>query len=423
MDWFWDNQPDIHHPGTHRNQQPSLPPRHVFDKVRNTFANFFTRRPAAAVQTSLVPEVIEVVEVAAGKDRLYAATIYSPKFNRVQKILYTIIHCRKPEEEDEEMPAATAASSSQATAGNAVKRNQSERKVDGTELPGAGPDSSSTPAGNSAICTQPERTAPMGLTSTENPTAERCSSPTSPGNSEIRSKPESIEMVDMCSTLVPSATPETLTVAGYVSPMCTPSTDPLSHLVAPWEPSSSTVDMMSVLSLSSASTNPRPTSPQLSQHVNIPSANTLTPEEIAILEDYRRRKGKSAGVRMVAEPLGSLAHDRKSPIYYGLSTSLSQHRSSVKLGTSSTLPLHPPSHVNVHSSARLDPLLNVTPGWLPTHPLSASLPLSHSPHPPFTMANRGVPSPNLTMSIDGPAEPDLRPSTQLSDGSSRECQI
>ncbi|KIJ12410.1 hypothetical protein PAXINDRAFT_101229 [Paxillus involutus ATCC 200175] len=379
MDHFWDSQLNIHHPGTHRNQQPSLPPQHVFDKVRNTFANFFIHRPAVATQTNPVRETVEVVEVAAGKDRPYAATIDPPKFNRVQKILYAIIHCRKPEEEDEEVSATTAAHSSQAVAGNAAKCNQPEHKVNGTELPGGGPDSSSTPADNSVICTQPERTSPMSLTSTENPAAERDSSPTSPANSEKCNEPGSTEMVDMHPTSVTPAIPETLTVMEYVSPVCTPSTDPLSPAVASCKPSSST--------------NARPTFPQLSlsQYINLSSANTLSPEESAIIEDYRRLKGKSAGVRMVAEPLGSLSHDRKSPVYYGLSTSPSQPHPSAMQSTSSTPPHHPPSHVNVspsHSSVTLDPLLNVAPGWLSTSSLSASPRLPHSPHPAF---NRDVP--------------------------------
>jgi hypothetical protein len=64
LDAFWDTLPNVrihshssifnhnNRDGTQRNQQapPQREPQRVFDKVRDTFTNVFTRRPAGATQ-------------------------------------------------------------------------------------------------------------------------------------------------------------------------------------------------------------------------------------------------------------------------------------------------------------------------------------------------------------------------------------
>jgi hypothetical protein len=123
----------------------------------------------------------------------------------VEKILYTLIHCRKPEDPDEEVPAATGTNSSQTAADNAATSNQSGRPETGD-----GAENVPTLAGNLVIRTQPQRTAAMRLSS-ESPGAEPHSSESPGRNSQIRNQPESIEMdrhprdLDGISTCVPAA--------------------------------------------------------------------------------------------------------------------------------------------------------------------------------------------------------------------------
>ncbi|KAF8833678.1 WD40 repeat-like protein [Paxillus ammoniavirescens] len=110
LDTFWDTLPN-------RNQQapPQREPQRVFDKVRNTFTNIFTRRPPGTTQASPVRETVEPVQVV----------VMIPTYNAVEKFLYTLIHCRQPEDPDEEVPAATGTDTSPTAADNAAASNQS----------------------------------------------------------------------------------------------------------------------------------------------------------------------------------------------------------------------------------------------------------------------------------------------------------
>ncbi|KIJ11896.1 hypothetical protein PAXINDRAFT_15228, partial [Paxillus involutus ATCC 200175] len=233
MDRFWDSQPDILHTGPHRNEQPSSQPRRVFNKVKVAFTNFFARKPAVSAQTNPGRETVEAVEVAAGKDKVFWIVFERIVWTPVNTLLFMLFYCRKPGPQDSggfaPVNRDTRANSSRTRAGNAA-RNQTARPetAGGVENAAVGPDSLPTPAGNSVIRTQPERTAPIGLSGTENLGAGRDASPTSPGNSEIRNKPESIEMV----VIRPSPISETSTVSGYASPQYTPSKGLLSPVVA-----------------------------------------------------------------------------------------------------------------------------------------------------------------------------------------------
>ncbi|KAF8834641.1 WD40 repeat-like protein, partial [Paxillus ammoniavirescens] len=199
-------------PGRYQQAPPQRKPQQVFNKVRDTFTNVFTRRPAGATQASPVRETVEPVEVAAGRDNIFWVVVLIPTYNTVEKILYTLIHCRKPEDPDEDLPATAGANSSQTVADNVATSNQSRR-------PETGDGAENTPtAGDLVIRTQPQRSPAMGL-SRENPGAESHSSEAPGCNSQIRNQPESIEMVTI---------PETSTVLPHASPQPTPSTDPLS---------------------------------------------------------------------------------------------------------------------------------------------------------------------------------------------------
>ncbi|KAF8834275.1 WD40 repeat-like protein [Paxillus ammoniavirescens] len=331
LDTFWDTPPN-------RNQQapPQREPQRVFDKVRNTYTNIFTRRPAGATQAisqSPVRETVEPVEVAAGQDKVFWVVVLIPTYNAVESFLYTLIHCRKPEDPDEEVPAATGTDTSQTAADNAAASTQS-----GHPETGDGPDNAPTLAGNLVIRSQPQRTASMRL-SGETPGGEPHSSESPRLSSHIRNQPESIELI---------AIRETSTVSPRALPQYTPSADPLS-LVAFREPSSSTAVVTSApLSVSVPLTSGRP-SPH---NVNVTSVETLSSEEMAVVQELRRRKATSACVTMTAGPLSGPGYDPpKTSTYPQSSTSLYQPPNSAT---------QPRSHIHVQSSqssAGLDPVL------------------------------------------------------------------
>ncbi|KAF8833644.1 hypothetical protein BDN67DRAFT_699719 [Paxillus ammoniavirescens] len=227
--------------------------------------------------------------------------------------------------------------------------------------------------------------------------------------------PESIETVVM---------PQNPIVPANTSPQPMSSTDPLSPAVASCKPSSSTSAMTSV-PLSVPSNSTRPVFAQLPlNNTDVPIAVIVSLEELAILQALRQRQATSSLVEIVAEPLNGPSRDREPHVHQSPPTLPHQFPPSVAQSTSSTLPLHPHSHANgppSHSSVTLDPLLNVAHGWLSRSPFSVSSRLSHSPHLPFTIANRNVPSPNLATSVDGPVEPDLKPD-MLWDGSPHESR-
>jgi len=160
---------------------------------------------------------------------------------------------------------------------------------------------------------------------------------------------------------VPSANGSPIPLPGHASPqpsdLFTPAVVPTTSCV----PSSSTAAVTSTPL--PALKNVLPVCIQSSpQEVDLPLANVLSPEEIAIIHEYRRRNGTSADFSV--DP----AHDPQFPVYSGLSTSLpvqSQH---------SVMP--------ISSSVGLDP--------------------SHS-----------VTSPFLSMSADASLEPELESGAQL----------
>ncbi|KAF8834772.1 hypothetical protein BDN67DRAFT_938418 [Paxillus ammoniavirescens] len=245
-------------PTTQRDRRTSPQPKRVLNKVRNTIANIFARRQAGAAQTSHVRQTVEPVEVAAGRDKTFWVVIAIPTYNAVERILYMIIHCRKPEDPDDDLPATTGTNSSETTAGNAATGNQPE------------------PAGDLVIRTQPQRTempAVLGLSGVGNLDRRPESLQTPAGKSITSNQPEHIGMVAF-----PPAIPQTSPVS------------PPSH-------------------------TPRPASSQASsQHDHSPPhVIALSPIEIAMIEEYRRRQAISAFVETAAEPLSSPAHDRGAP--------------------------------------------------------------------------------------------------------------
>ncbi|KAF8834411.1 WD40 repeat-like protein [Paxillus ammoniavirescens] len=370
LDAFWDTLPN-------RNQQapPQLEPQPVFDKVRNTLTNIFTRRPAGATQAipqSPVRETVEPVEVAAGRDNTFWIVVLIPTYNAVEKILYTLIHCRKPEDPDEDLPATAGANSSQTAADNAATSNQSGR-------PETGDGAENTPtAGDLVIRTQPQRSPAMAL-SRENPGAESHSSEAPGCNSQIRNQPESIEMVTI---------PETSTVLPHASPQPTPSTDPLSSAVKSHDPSSTSVVVASAPLSVSSNTSHSPSARSPSHDADDLVTVTVSRAEWANLQDVRRRgQATSTFVTRAADSPTGPEHDHDSAVYP--STSL---RGSPAHVTRNTPPIHRPSsqpspHLHVHPSRSLvglDPLLHVVPSLLSPSPLSAPLHHSHLLHPPLT---------------------------------------
>ncbi|KAF8838844.1 WD40 repeat-like protein [Paxillus ammoniavirescens] len=370
FDAFWDTLPN-------RNQQapPQREPQRVFNKVRDTFTNVFTRRLAGATQAipqSPVRETVEPVEVAAGRDRVFWVVVLIPTYNAVEKFLYTLIHCRRPEDPDEEVPAATGANSSQTADDSATTNNQS-----GHPETGDAAENAPTLAGNLVIRTQPQRTAAMRFSS-ESLGAQPHSSENPRRNSQIRNQPESIKMITI---------QETSTVSPHASPQRTPSAD--SSLVAFREPSSSTAVVTSA-SLSVSSNSALPTFGLPSPHnCYVPSVETLSLEEMAVIQELRRRKTTSPRATMASGPLSGSGNDSQSPTYPQPSASLPPPRGSATPNTPSTEPLSSlqsgsGSHLYAqpsHSLVGLDPLLHVVPSLLSPSPLSApigEIPIQHS---------------------------------------------
>ncbi|KIJ08256.1 hypothetical protein PAXINDRAFT_18597, partial [Paxillus involutus ATCC 200175] len=380
LDAFWDTLPNVrihfhsstfahnNRDGTQRNQQlpPQREPQRVFDKVRDTFTNIFTRRPAGATQASPVRETVEPVEVAAGRDRVFWIVIERIVWTPVKTAIFMIFFCRKPGPHDgggfAPINRGTTANPSRTQAGNATTNNQTahSKTVDGAGNADTGRNPSPTLSHNSLIRIQPRPTVAMSLSVAEhtgaepNPPATRAAS-----HSQVHNQSECIEMV---------AVPVASTVSAHASSQPTPSTYPLSPAFTSCDPSSSAVPMSAApLSVSS-------------------------PEERALIEEYRRLKDKSVVVRMVAESVSDPAHDRNSYVHREPSTSLAQSSSSVTPSASST-PL-PISHtgLRIHTG-----LLDITPALLSPSPLSAASRHSLSLHQPSTTG--AVQSLDLTASV------------------------
>ncbi|KAF8834553.1 hypothetical protein BDN67DRAFT_1016374 [Paxillus ammoniavirescens] len=285
-----------------------------------------------------------------------------PTYNAVEKFLYTLIHCRKPEDPDEEVPAATGTDTSQTAADNAAASNQS-----GHPETGDGHDNAPTLAGNLVIRTQPQRTAAMRL-SGESPSTEPSPSEIPVGDSH--NQPESIEMV---------AIPETSTVSAHASLHRTPSTDPLSSAVTYHEPSSTSVAVTSAPLSASSNTSHSPSARSTSHDADDLVTVTVSRAEWTNLQDVRRRgQATSTFVTKVADSPTGPEHDHDSAVYPSTS-----FRGSPAHVTRNTPPIHrpssqPSSHLHAHpsrSSVGLDPLLHVVPSPLSPSPLS--VPLGH----------------------------------------------
>ncbi|KIJ07992.1 hypothetical protein PAXINDRAFT_18838, partial [Paxillus involutus ATCC 200175] len=328
---------------THRDEQGSSLPRQILNRVGVTFSNLFTGRTAHATQNSPLAEALELVDVAAGIDRPYAATIDPPRFNRVQKILYTIIHCRRPDEEDEEVPAANS----------------------GTRL-----DPSQPPAGKTVIDTQPQ----------------------------------SNEMIARGPFSTPSVIPATSKVSTHAVSQPTLSSDPLFLAVASREPSSSVVAVMPA-PLSAPSNSSRPPSAHSSSHdVDDLVTVTVSREEWANLQDVRRRKITSAVIVKPADPLSRPEHDHEPSVCPYPSTSLPRSLAYVMRNTSPIRrPLSPQPGCHHYAQPSrsllgLGTLFDVVPSSLSQSPLSA--PLGHSQLFHHPMSNVQLPRLHLMASTD-----------------------
>ncbi|KAF8834612.1 hypothetical protein BDN67DRAFT_536608 [Paxillus ammoniavirescens] len=219
----------------------------------------------------------------------------------------------------------------------------------------------------------------------ESPSAETYPSETPVDDSRVHNQRESIEMV---------AIRETSTLSAHASPQPTPSTGP----------SSSTT--VTSYQLSTSTANPA-TAPLI----------VTSPEERALVEEYRRLKDQSRVAKMVAEPLGSPAHDRDSHVHRDSPTSPSQSPGPVTPCTSSMaspISSHACSHIRVQPSqplGGLDPLLGVVPSLLSPSPLSAPLRHSLHPRPTATVQSLGL---HLMAPSDNPrAEAPSESATRL----------
>ncbi|KIJ09875.1 hypothetical protein PAXINDRAFT_17052 [Paxillus involutus ATCC 200175] len=136
----------------------------------------------------------------------------------------------------------------------------------------------------------------------------------------------------------PPAIPTTSKVSAHASPQPTPSADPLSTAVARAPspaPQSSTAAVMSIPPFMPSNSSPPTSTQRSSQHMELQSENTLSPEEMVLIQEYRRLKDASVAVRVVAEPLGGPVHNRDSHVPHQPSTSPLSPRS-VSPDTSST---------------------------------------------------------------------------------------
>ncbi|KIJ07170.1 hypothetical protein PAXINDRAFT_19631 [Paxillus involutus ATCC 200175] len=195
-----------------------------------------------------------------------------------------------------------------------------------------------------------------------NPPATRAVS-----HSQVHNQSECIEMV---------AVPVASTVSAHASSQPTPSTYPLSPAFTSCDPSSSAVPMSAApLSVSS-------------------------PEERALIEEYRRLKDNSVVVRMVAEPVSDPAHDRDSYVHREPSTSLSQSPGPVTPSVSSPQsPIYSQTRLNINAGP--SPVLNVSSALLSPSPLSAASRHPLSLHQPSTTGN--LQSLDLTGSVGNTA--------------------
>ncbi|KAF8834614.1 hypothetical protein BDN67DRAFT_536659 [Paxillus ammoniavirescens] len=201
------------------------------------------------------------------------------------------------------------------------------------------PENASTLAGNVVIRTQPQRTAAMRL-SGESPSAEPCPSETPVGDSQVHNQPESIEMV---------AVRETSTVSAHASPQPTLSSGPLS-LIAFREPSSSTAVVTSAPLSVSSNSAPRTSGRTSSHNIKVPSMETLSPEEMAMILELRRHKAAFSLVSTAPESLNGSGYNSQSSVYPHPSTSPPQLRGSTN---------QPCSHIHAQpsqSSVGSDPL-------------------------------------------------------------------
>ncbi|KAF9222320.1 hypothetical protein BS17DRAFT_183478 [Gyrodon lividus] len=236
----------------------------------------------------------------------------------------------------------------------------------------------------------------------QNAGAKPDSSLTPANGAVIQNQPGSIEMVVMNSPSNIPAVPENLTASAHSSPV--EQLKPSTVLHAAFRPPSENAHIAS----------PQPSS----QNVDLSSTNLLSPDEMQMLQEYRRLTGKSPIVSvMVAEPLSGTAHNNVSFVYPIPSTPPPQSRNSVTPNTPSIqLPSSHQPHLHVNArpsqlSVMSDPLLNVAPGLLSPSLSSASSCLS--PSPPQDTIIKSKPS-DLPMSINNPntPEPYLETDTQ-----------
>ncbi|KAF8834230.1 hypothetical protein BDN67DRAFT_985476 [Paxillus ammoniavirescens] len=318
-----------------------MPLKVVYDTVANVGKAAVQASIRHEISQSPVRETVEPVQVAAGRDKVFWVVVLIPTYNAVEKFLYTLIHCRKPEDPDEEVPAATGTNSSQTAADNTASSKQS-----GHPETGDGTENAPTLASNLIISTQPQRTAAMRL-SGESLSAEHYRSETPVGDSQVYNQPESIEMVGIR---------ETLTVSAHASPQPTPSAEPLSSAIPSCEPSSSVPNVTSAPLIVSS------------------------PEERALIQEYRRHKDKSVVLS------GPAPRDRDSYIHLEPSTSLPPSSGSVTPSTSSApFLVSPQAHSHIHAGP--SPILHTTPALLSPSPLSAVSRHSHSLHQPSTTSD------------------------------------
>ncbi|KAF8834632.1 hypothetical protein BDN67DRAFT_1016307 [Paxillus ammoniavirescens] len=218
----------------------------------------------------------------------------------MKKMIFMLFFCRQPGLRERggfaPINRETRPNSSRSRAGNAAAtKNQSGRPETGhgAKIAGAGPVSSPPIANNPVIVSQPGRTATIHL-SGEGPGSEPRSSATPAPKYQIHNQIESIEMVVISET---STVPE----HHDASPQPTPLAESLSPAVIPCEYSSSATTVIPApLFVSSNSAGPSAQSP--SHDVDVSSAITLSPIEIAMIQEYRRRQATSTFVDTAPKP-------------------------------------------------------------------------------------------------------------------------
>ncbi|KIJ05962.1 hypothetical protein PAXINDRAFT_103569 [Paxillus involutus ATCC 200175] len=133
-------------------------------------------------------------------------------------------------------------------------------------------------------------------------------------------------------------------------------TDPPSLAIAQFpssaHPSSKSAITVTPLPMSSNSSHPTSLQP-LHHGLSLPSATTLSPEEVAMVQEHRRRQTTSA---LVEHP----AHDHESYVYHQPSTPLPKSLRSATPSTSSC-PIPSPPQARSTLYAGSIPALNVAP--------------------------------------------------------------